>query len=218
MTRFFVTGTDTGVGKTEVSVALLSLLREAGHAPFAFKPFESGGAGDARRLREAAGQGQPVDEVCVYRLRAPLAPALAAKLEGRRVDLHRVERAFRAFGSRAGVVEGAGGLFVPVTPRVDVIDLVERFGLPVVLVARAGLGTINHTTLSLRALEARGLPVAAVVLSRGSRATDPSVPFNRPELERRFPKVRFVGPVPFMAGAAARERAFRLALGPLLRA
>lgn len=218
MTRFFVTGTDTGVGKTEVSAALLSLLRDAGHAPFAFKPFESGGTGDARRLGAAAGQGQPLDEVCLYRLRAPLAPALAAKQEGRRVELRRVERAFRAFGARAGVVEGAGGLFVPVTPKVDVIDLVARFGLPAVLVARAGLGTINHTTLSLRALEARGIPVAAVVLSRGARGADPSIPLNRPALERRFPRVRFFGPVPFVASEAARHRAFRRALAALVAA
>ncbi len=216
MTRFFVTGTDTGVGKTEVSCALLSLLADAGHAPFAFKPFESGGTGDARRLREAAGQGQPLDEVCLYRLRAPLAPALAAKQEGRRLDLRRVTRAFDAFGARSGVVEGAGGLFVPLTKDADVIDLIERLGLPVVLVARAGLGTLNHTTLSLGALEARGLPVAAVVLSRGARGADPSVPLNRPELERRFPRVRFLGPVPFHAHDSTRRSAFRRALRPLV--
>jgi dethiobiotin synthetase len=217
MTRFFVTGTDTGVGKTEVSAALLSLLRDAGHAPFAFKPCESGGTGDAERLREAAGPGQPLDEVCLYRLRAPLAPAMAARQERRRVDLRRVERAFRAFGpTRAGVVEGAGGLFVPLTPRADVIDLIERLALPVVLVARAGLGTVNHTTLSLRALAERGLSVAAVVLSRGSPVADPSVPLNRAELERRFPRVRFVGPVPYVADERRRRFAFLRALGPLV--
>jgi dethiobiotin synthetase len=216
MTRFFVTGTDTGVGKTEVSAALLAAMAQRGLRPFAFKPFESGGTGDARALQAAAGGWQALDSVCLYRLRRPLAPAIAARVERRRVDFGRVVRAFRALGGGPGVVEGAGGLHVPLTAQHDVIDLIAALGLPVVLVARAGLGTINHTTLSLEALTARGLPVAAVVLSRGTRAPDPSVAYNLGELARRFPRLKVLGPVPFVSSAKARRGEFARALTSLL--
>ncbi len=216
MTRFFVTGTDTGVGKTEVSTALLSLLVEAGARPFAWKPCESGGTGDGDALWRAGGAWQPRGSVCCYQLGAPLAPALAARKEGRRLDWKRLLSAFEGLGPGPGVVEGAGGLFVPLAGGRDVIDLIEACALPVVLVARAGLGTINHTTLSLNALAGRGLEVAAVVLCRASPARDPSIPFNRTELERRFPRTRFVGPVPFIAAASRRRSALKRALTSFL--
>lgn len=216
MHRFFVTGTDTGVGKTEVSAALLSLLARRGARPFAFKPCESGGTGDADTLRAAAGGWQSERSVCVYRLKAPLAPAIAARLEKRRLDWKKLLSGFRALGAGPGVVEGAGGLFVPLVGARDVVDFIATLRLPVVVVARAGLGTINHTTLTLEALRARRLPVAAVVLVQASRGVDPSIPHNRAELERRFPSTRFVGPLPFLPKAKARRAAFEAALTPLL--
>jgi dethiobiotin synthetase len=193
--RFFVTGTDTGVGKTEVSAALLSLMTK----PFAFKPCESGGNEDSEALWRAGGSWQPKETVCLYRLKEPLAPLLAARAERKRIDWKKILSGFRALGKGPGVVEGAGGLFVPIDERHDVIDLISATKLPVVLVARAGLGTINQTTLSLQALAQRKIPVAAVVLSQATRGREPSLPTNRPELERRFPKIRFFGPVPFVA-------------------
>jgi dethiobiotin synthetase len=214
--RLFVTGTDTGVGKTEVSAALLSVLVAQGHRPFACKPWESGGrvrASDAERLWRAAGAWQRNADVCLYRLKAPLAPAIAARLEGRRLSFERVVRHVRGLG-QVGVVEGAGGLYVPVGPQHDVIDLVRALAFPVVLVARAGLGTINHTTLSLRALQ--GVPVAGVVLMQSTRAGDRSIASNRVELQRRFPHVRFVGPVPFEGRAARRQQVVQRAVEPLL--
>lgn len=219
--RFFVTGTDTGVGKTQVSAALLRLMAKRGLEPFAFKPFESGMASrqassDGLALQQAAGGWQPLQTVTVFRLRAPLAPAIAAKLERRKTSWKRVESAFRNFGERPGVVEGAGGLHVPLDDSHDVIDAIECFRLPVVVVARAGLGTINHTTLTMNALAARELSVAAVVLVHSTRAADASTRHNRPELERRFPQVRFLGPVPFERLAARRRAAFDAALSSLL--
>jgi len=125
--------------------------------------------------------------------------------------------AFRGFGNRPLVVEGAGGLLVPLDRRRDVIDLAETLGLPVVLVARAGLGTLNHTGLSLRLLESRRIPVLAVVLSRSSPVRDPSVEDNAGWLARRH-GVRVIGPVPYLPDPARRRRAFRTALRPLLGA
>jgi len=209
--RFFVTGTDTGIGKTEVSCALLSLMER----PFAFKPCESGGTGDTDALREAGGGWQSVESICVYRLRAPLAPLHAAQKERKRIDFKKLTRAYEALEGD-GVVEGAGGLFVPITEKHDVIDLAVELALPMVLVARAGLGTVNHTTLSLRALAERKLKVAAVVLMQSTPSSDEAIAVNRAELERRFPRTRFIGPVKFEPDAKKRRTALRKALRGLI--
>jgi dethiobiotin synthetase len=218
--RVFVTATDTGVGKTQVASALLSLLADAGLRPAPFKPYESGCTrlsrpADALVLREAARSTDSLDRVCVHRFRAPLAPGVAAARLGRSPDVRPVLAAFRSFGDRPIVVEGAGGLLVPLDRRRDVIDLVEMLQLPVVLVARAGLGTLNHTGLSLRLLDSRRMPVLAVVLSRSSPVRDASVEDNAAWLARRH-GVRVLGPVPYLRDPARRRRAFRTVLRPLL--
>ena len=220
--RVFVTATDTGVGKTQVAAALLSLLADAGLSPAPFKPYESGCTrlsrpADALELRAAARSSDSLDQVCVHRFRAPLAPGAAAARMGVVPDFRPVLAAFRGFGSRSLVVEGAGGLLVPLDPRRDVVDLIEALGLPVLLVARAGLGTLNHTGLSLRLLQARRIPVRAVVLSRSSPVRDPSVEDNATWLGRRH-GVPVLGPVPFIEDPARRRRAFRTLLRPLLEA
>lgn len=219
--RFFVTGTDTGVGKTQVSASLLRLMAKRGLEPFAFKPFESGMASretpaDGLALQRAAGGWQAMETVTLFRFHAPLAPGIAARLERRKTSWRRVVTVFRAFGKKAGVVEGAGGLHVPLDASHDVIDAIDAFGLPVVVVARAGLGTINHTTLTLNALAERRLQVAAVVLVHSTKSVDASTPHNRGELERRFPRVRFIGPVPFERSASRRRDAFDDALSALV--
>lgn len=211
--RFFVTGTDTGVGKTEVSCALLASMAK----PWAYKPCESGGTGDSEALQAAGGGWQSLDSICLYKLREPLSPYAAAKRDRKRIDFTKLVRGFQSLGPGPGIVEGAGGLFVPLTEAHDVIDLIAAVKLPVVLVARAGLGTVNHTTLSLRALAERKLKVAAVVLSQSTPGNDVAIGLNRTELERRFPNVAFFGPVPFEADAAKRRKKLRAVLKPLLR-
>src|SRR5262249_43739979 len=151
--------------------------------PAPFKPYESGCShlsrpADALELRAAARSSDPLDQVCVHRFRAPLAPGVAAARMGRGPDVRPAPAAYRRLRPRPPVAEGAGGLLVPLDPRRDVVDLVETLGLPVVLVARAGLGTLNHTGLSLRLLASRRIPVLAVVLSRSSPGPDPSVEDN----------------------------------------
>ena len=218
--RVFVTATDTGVGKTEVASALLSLLADRGLRPAPFKPYESGcvrleAPADALALRAAAGSDDALERICVHRFRAPLAPGVAARRLGRRPDHRPVLAAYRSFAGRALVAEGAGGLLVPLDPRHDVVDLIALLRLPVVLVARAGLGTLNHTGLSLHLLRSRGITVKAVVLSRSSPARDPSVKDNAEWLTRRH-RVPVLGPVPYREDPVRRRAAFRRALGPLL--
>lgn len=173
----FVTGTDTGVGKTLVAAGLVLWARAEGLDVGAMKPVESGclpheGAllpADATLLHHAAGGGDSLDLVCPFRLRAPLAPGVAARQEGVEISLDRVREALAAL-RRAHpdgmVVEGAGGLFVPMDEAYRTgIAWAKALGLPALLVARAGLGTINHTLLSLEALRARGIPCRGVILS-----------------------------------------------------
>jgi dethiobiotin synthetase len=219
--RYFVTGTDTNVGKTQVSAALLGLMADRGLEPFAFKPFESGMASldaptDSLRLQRAAGGHQPLDTISLFRFTAPVAPGIAARESRRPTSWAHVMKTFRSFRGRAGVVEGAGGLYVPLDARHDVLDAIVAMKLPVVVVARAGLGTINHTALTLEALGHRNLRVRAVVLSKSTQGQDASEPFNRQELERRYPAVTFLGPVPFIRDEARRDAALRRLLAPLV--
>lgn len=168
----FVTGTDTGVGKTVVA-AMLAL----GLDGFYWKPIQSGDADGTDRSSVRQWTGLAPERLLpeAYCLHLPASPHLAAAAEGLRIDLDRCalpaawefpseippENARR----RPLIVEGAGGLLVPLNERDLMIDLIARLGLPVVLVARSTLGTINHTLLSLDALRARRLPLAAVVLN-----------------------------------------------------
>ncbi|MCG8590156.1 MAG: dethiobiotin synthase [Proteobacteria bacterium] len=168
---FFVAGTDTGVGKTWVGCALARGARQAGVDLGVMKPVETGvgpeGPDDARALREAAGVDDPLSDICPQTFALPAAPPVAAADTRREVERAPLEAAFRSLSARHEwmLVEGAGGLLVPVTEKWTMADLALAWELPVLLVARAALGTINHTRLTLEATERRGLPVLGVVLS-----------------------------------------------------
>jgi dethiobiotin synthetase len=218
--RIFVTATDTGVGKTETSSALLSLLADEGLDPAPMKPYESGCTdlrrpADALSLRLAARSSDPLEDICPHRFKAPLAPGISAQREGIVPSFERTMEAFRSFRGRSLVVEGAGGLLVPVDPERDIVDLIRAFRLPVLLVARAGLGTLNHTGLSLQALARQRIPVRAVVLVRSGPRRDSSEREN-PELIAERHGVQVLGPVPWIPDARRRRMAFRRALRPLL--
>jgi dethiobiotin synthetase len=217
MRGLFVVGTDTGVGKTEVTCALVANARAEGRDVVALKPAQSGvTAGepsDAERLHAACDAAEPLEALCPYSFAAPLAPAVAARVAGAAISFARIVEAARALAARheAVLVEGAGGLLVPLTERETYADLAVALDLPVLLVARAGLGTVNHTALTIEALERRGLAIAGVVLNRTAPEDDPSVPFNAAEiarLTRREPLVT----LPYEADIAKRLRALRSAL------
>lgn len=213
MSGLFVTGTDTGVGKTAVACALAAALAEAGRPVGVMKPFESGCALDARgelvpadalALMAAAGVDDALSQVCPYRFEPPVAPGVAAARAGVTVDPDRVRAAYAGLAARHDpmLVEGAGGLLVPATPELLVVDLAVRLDLPVLLVARAGLGTINHTLLSLEAARRRGLSVRAVVLNRADDPADASLRDNA-EVIARWGEVEVLGPLPAVGGNAS---------------
>ncbi len=198
---FFVTGTDTGVGKTVVSCALVRSLRAGGTNAGAMKPIETGvgdaGPLDAIALREAAGGTDDLADVCPQQFALPAAPTVAAEAEGRSVDLDAVRHAFGTLASRHDllVVEGAGGLLVPVTAAATMADLAGELRLPLVLVARASLGTINHTRLTLEVAGLRNLPIAGVVISHADGPLSDADARNLCELRKELGD-RLIGEIP----------------------
>lgn len=192
MRRLFVTGTGTGVGKTWLTRGLSAALVARGVDVVALKPVETGcdpTAADARALADACGHPELADAAGLYRARLPLAP-LAATMEGEAPpDLARIVDACRALlGEGVGLVEGAGGILVPLDATHTMADLAGSLALPLVLVARDGLGVLSHTLTALEAARGRHLEVAAIVLSRGhSRASveDPSCRTNQAILASR---------------------------------
>jgi dethiobiotin synthetase len=198
VTGYFVTGTDTNVGKTYVTCVLARRARALGHKVFAFKPIESGCApgpdgqsfgADQELLARAAGDWQQGRLRGVYRFILPAAPLVAAAAAQMSIDLGLLAEIARAGASHASLtlVEGAGGWRVPITASADMSTLARELGLPVVIVARAGLGTINHTLLTIEAVERDGLPVASVVLSRRPEDDLGFAQSNRLEIVRRWP-------------------------------
>lgn len=171
MRGVFVTGTGTEVGKTYVACAIARTLANEGRRVAVFKPavtgLEAAGEADHELLRRAAGSAQSDEEVAPYRYGPPMSPHLAAELAGEEISPARLLEAARAAadGADALVAEGVGGLLVPLAGRYLVRDLAVDLALPVVVAASPGLGTINHTLLTVEAARAAGLEVAAVVLT-----------------------------------------------------
>ena len=183
MSLVLVTGTDTGVGKTFVTCALALALRARGRRVGVVKPVETGVDGepdDARRLATAAGDTSPLDDVCPYRFRAPLAPSVAAACEGRAIDLDRLVQLItrRARTVDVLLVEGAGGLLVPIAGATTYLDLAQRLAAPLLIVAANRLGTVNHTALTARVATSAGVAVLGFVLSQPSPTTDRSAETN----------------------------------------
>jgi dethiobiotin synthetase len=171
-----VVGTGTGVGKTYVARGICLALRQRGVAVVGAKPFETGcrpAPADALALERAARSGLPLERRCFFRYRQPLAPAAAAEIEGLKGTVaDAVARLRPLFRDHFVVVETAGGLEVPLDRTSTNLDLARRLGLPLILVGRDALGTLNHTALSVRALRASGMEPWATVLSRGGGPAD----------------------------------------------
>lgn len=171
----FITGTDTGVGKTVVAAAIARYLRDRGVKVGVMKPVTSGGveiAGklmseDAELLKRSSGCKAADRDVAPYVFRAPLAPSEAASLEGAVVEYTRIRDAYERISAAHDfiIVEGAGGLLVPLAPDLLVADLAVRLELPLLIVARPGLGTVNHTLMTCECALARGIRVLGIVVN-----------------------------------------------------
>lgn len=183
MQGFFVTGTDTDVGKTVAAAWLVAKLGAC-----YWKPVQAGNhpETDSAIVRRLSGVDHILPEA--YVLPEPIAPHEAARRAGTAIDLARL---VPPACDRPLVVEGAGGLLVPLDDKAYVIDLAAELHLPIVLVARSTLGTINHTLLSLEAIRRRGLPLAGVVVN------GPETPHNRAAIER-YGKAEIIAEIPWL--------------------
>lgn len=191
MKGYFVTGTDTGVGKTIASACLIAALRLTDDVCY-WKPIQTGieEDDDTRMVKSLA--HSPDEEIFFdgVRLEKPLSPHLSARLAGERISIEEIlATASRAPKDRLMIVEGAGGVLVPLNEREMMIELIRDLDLPAIVVARSGLGTINHTLLTLEALRLRGIDVAGVLMNGEPNEE------NRNAVES-YGKVRVIAEIP----------------------
>jgi dethiobiotin synthetase len=183
---FFVTGTDTGVGKTHTVVQLLRLLRASGKSCVGFKPICCGDRRDAELLLAAGSEGFTIDEINPLWLRTPAAPFAAALIEKVKIEIEPLLSALAELQKRVDhvFVEGVGGWLVPIQADYFVSNLAAAVELPVLIVAENRLGCLNHTLLTLRAVSASGLVPAAVVLNTRQSVKEIATSTNAEILEK----------------------------------
>jgi dethiobiotin synthetase len=212
----FLTGTDTGVGKTLVSCLLIAGLRRLGLDVGVMKPYASGGWHDARALQRAAGNRAPLKQIVAAFLPEPLAPAAAPLLRRNLPPFSKVLQTLRKLQRRHPfvVVEGIGGALAPLRPGLTVADMAKRFGFPVWIVARPGLGTLNHTLMTVEVLRRRGVGIGQIILS-GLRGKSLAERTN-PVLLRRLTGLPVLC-LPPIKTAAQREKYSKILAGPWAR-
>ncbi|HLH21994.1 MAG TPA: dethiobiotin synthase [Chloroflexota bacterium] len=205
-----MTGTDTGVGKTVATAAIARALAARGRRVGVLKPVQTGVApgqpGDAAFVLAALGTDQPPQLACTYSFREPAAPLVAARAEGARLDVGVIRAHFERLRQSHDVVlvEGAGGLLVPLAEGYSMADLARGLGLPLVVVARPGLGTLNHTLLTLEAARARGLSVLGIVLAGWREPVDLATRTN-PALLCELGQAALLGVLPWDEGLSVED-------------
>lgn len=199
----FIAGTDTNVGKTVVTAALGLALQQTGVKVGVMKPVETGSApdkpnSDVHRLRNLFASCKNVEVRNVYSLPQPVAPLEAARTAQQGIDVNAILNACRTFAVHHDymLVEGAGGILVPLTETHDVCDLIRLLGLPCLIVGRTCLGSINHTRLTLRGLRAAGIPVLGILLNQ-TDTTPEDQQMSTVKLIRELSDAPVLGPLPF---------------------
>ncbi|RJQ22831.1 MAG: dethiobiotin synthase [Nitrospiraceae bacterium] len=203
----FITGTDTGVGKTFVTIGLLRAIKKLGYTVCPMKPVETGCGtlngrlvpADALKLVCAAEADEPLNLINPYRFRQPLAPAVAAELERVVINKEKILSAYRQLSKRYDItiVEGAGGIMVPIYKKYLFIDLIKDLGLPLIIVASPGLGTINHTLLTIDAAKKNGIKVTGVIINHSIKIRDDVSVKTNPEVIEKLGGTPVLGVVPY---------------------
>jgi dethiobiotin synthetase len=221
----FITGTDSGVGKTLVTAALAMGLQRLGRTVAVMKPIETGispsrvSRSDAAILRAVIESEETLGAICPYQFELPVAPVAAAHAERRSIDPGVIRQVYRLLANRYDyiVVEGIGGVRVPITPKADVMDLIVSLKLPAIVVGRAGLGGINHALLTIDALRRRRITLAGLVLNRTHPARSATTRLQeRATIEslKRQAGLSVLGPLAYEPGLA---RSFRRSVARLTR-
>lgn len=201
--HIFVTGTDTDVGKTVVTAGLAAVMQSLGYKAGVYKPFQSGaeeknGFLVSPDLAYVKQLDFYVETLSTYLLKPPTALYLAAEIDGVKMSLSSVARDFQALKQNCEtvLVEGAGGLLVPVTREETMADVAKLLNIPILIVARPDLGTINHTLLTINEAKTRGLDIAGVVINRYPQGTDDVAIKTAPRLIEEYSDVNILGIVP----------------------
>jgi dethiobiotin synthetase len=208
MKGFFITATDTGVGKTVITAAVVKVIASLGLKTGAMKPVESGCIKrggrlvpqDGAFLKRLSGMKEPLQSITPVCLEKPLAPFLAAEMEKKEIDIARVRKAMQMLSERydALVIEGVGGIMVPLRRDYFVADLAAESGLPLIVVSRPSLGTINHTILTVDYALRRGLEVAGVVINYNCPPSGDLAEKTNPTLLTRLLPVPILGTFPYV--------------------
>jgi len=201
----FITGTDTGIGKTVVTAALALSLKERGLRVAVMKPIETGCQNterlgtDGERLRMAVDATTSIDLISPYRFFLPVAPLAAARAAGITIEIDHIATACRDLARDCDfvVVEGVGGLMVPLSEKMDVRDLIASLGLPTLVVGRAALGGVNHALLTIEALRQRAIPIIGIVLNQLVTKLNHEQTRSTVELIRERSGVPVFGPLPY---------------------
>ena len=213
----FITGTDTGVGKTLVTAALALHLKQRGHSVGIMKPIETGvspaqeNQSTAARLRSTIKSEEPLGAIRPYALKLPVAPLTAAQAEGQTINPETIRKVYRLLSNQYDhlVVEGVGGVLVPITAHVMVTDLIKQLRLPVVVVGRSGLGGINHALLTIETLQRRKITVLALVLNQTQSVRSSMSRIQEHStlsILRKQAGVPVLGPLPYAPGLPGRFR------------
>lgn len=214
---YFITGTDTGVGKTFVTSIIAKVLTDGGIDTGVMKPVETGCAvkngrlvpNDALRLKESSGADDPIDIINPYRFVPPLAPNIAVRINGIKIDFRKVKDCYKTLlkAHEVVLVEGAGGILAPLTEEKTIADLALFLKLPLIIVAPSRIGVINHTLLTVEYARKSDIPVKGIILNNPvAPKKDQSRQFNRTEIER-LADVPVLGEVPFVKAGHKKKRA-----------
>ncbi|MEW6003527.1 MAG: dethiobiotin synthase [Nitrospirota bacterium] len=205
---FFITGTDTGVGKTVITAALIQAIRLLGLRVCGMKPIETGCKkegdllipSDGLFIKEIANMKENIKEITPCCFENPLAPLTASRLGEAPVDLEKIFNAFRKLSKNndAVIVEGIGGLLVPITRDYFVIDLARDFGLPILSVSRPGLGTLNHTMLTVNYAIKEGLVVVGIIINYSIPPEGTIAEKTNPEIIKQISPVPILGIFPYL--------------------
>lgn len=209
MSGYFITGTDTGVGKTMVTALLANLLQAQGRKVAAYKPAESGGRKEGEQYRSLdmefvskyTGLNQPASEMNSYCFKNAVSPHLAAEMAQEQIDLDLIQNHFNYLKTKYDLVlvEGAGGICVPICgTEVLIADLIKMLNLPLIVVARPGLGTINHTVLTVKYAQNMGLTVKGVIINYAQDIVDTIVEKTNPKYIEQVAGVPILGIVPYI--------------------
>ncbi|HXX76586.1 MAG TPA: dethiobiotin synthase [Nitrospiraceae bacterium] len=223
-TGVFITGTDTAVGKTLVSAVLALQMKQQGYTVGVMKPIETGvskarlAQSDGARLQGIVESDEALGAISPFRFELPLTPLAAAQAEGRQIDPAVIYKVYRLLSDRYEclVMEGVGGVHVPLAPKFAVIDLVAHLKLPAVVVGRSRLGGINHALLTVEALQRRKIPIVALVLNQTEPVRskiDRLQERTTVEILRKKAGVPVIGPLPYRSELSRqfRRSATRLA-------